>query len=49
MSRRGLINFTDTSATHWHYTFLGAAKLAALNYSIGLLRGVTNGRIPRCA
>lgn len=49
MSRQGLIAFTDGSATHWRYTFWGALKVAALNYSIGLLRGVTYGRIPRIA
>jgi hypothetical protein len=49
MSRKGLIAFTDSSATHWRYTFWGSVKLAALNYSIGLLRGVTYGRIPKSA
>ena len=49
MSCQGLIAFTDASATHWRYSFWGALKLAALNYSIGLLRGVTYGRIPRSA
>jgi hypothetical protein len=49
MSRQGLIAFTDSSATHWRYTFWGALKLASLNYSIGLLRGVTHGHIPRSA
>ena len=49
MSRQGLIAFTDVSATHWRYTFWGAFKLAALNYSIGLLRAVSYGRIPRSA
>ncbi len=46
---RGLIAFTDGSATHWRYRCWGALKLVALNYSIGMLRGVTNGRIPRSA
>lgn len=49
MSRQGLIAFTDGSTTHWRYTFLGSLKVSTLNYSIGLLRGVTGGRIPRCA
>jgi hypothetical protein len=49
MSRQGLIAFTDTSATHWRYSYWGAFKLASLNYTIGLLRGVTGGRIPKCA
>ena len=49
MSRQGLIAFTDASAAHWRYTFWGAWKLASLNYSIGLLRTVTYGRIPRTA
>jgi hypothetical protein len=49
MSRNGLISFTDPSATHWRYTFWGGLKLAALNFSIGLLRAITFGRIPRTA
>lgn len=49
MSREGLIFFTDASATYWRYTMRGALKLAFLNYSIGLLRGITHGRVPRAA
>lgn len=49
MSRLGLIAFTDGSATHWRYTFYGALKVVGLNYSIGMLRTVTGGRIPRVA
>ena len=49
MSRQGLIAFTDNSATHWRYSWWGSLKLAALNYSIGMLRAVTFGRIPRSA
>src|SRR5262249_5156303 len=49
MSRQGLLAFTDPSATHWRYTFRGALKLATLNYSIGLLRALTSGQIPKCA
>jgi hypothetical protein len=49
MARQGLIAFTDGSATHWRYSFWGAFKLASLSYSIGLLRGVTHGQIPRIA
>lgn len=49
MSRKGLIAFTDHSGTYWRYTYWGALKLTALNYSIGLLRGMTQGRIPRSA
>ncbi len=49
LSRQQLIAFTDASRQNWRYTYWGACKLAALNYSIGLLRGITYGRIPRCA
>jgi hypothetical protein len=49
MSRQGFIAFTDGSATHWRYTFWGALKWTALNYSIGLLRAISFGNIPRSA
>lgn len=49
MARNGLIKFTDPAATHWHYTVYGAIKLAVLNYTIGLMRGMTMGRFPRVA
>ena len=49
MSREGLIVFTDGAAVHWRYTFWGALKFAALSYSIGLVRALTFGRIPRVA
>jgi hypothetical protein len=49
MSRKGLIVFTDGLATRWHYTLWGGFKFTAQNYLIGLLRGITHGRIPRCA
>jgi hypothetical protein len=49
MSRQGLIVFTDASATRWQYTFWGALKFSIFNYTIGLLRGLTYGRIPRTA
>jgi hypothetical protein len=49
MSRQGLIAFTDYSNTHWRYTFWGAFKFSVLNYSIGLLRRLTYGRVPRSA
>ncbi|MCC6698709.1 MAG: hypothetical protein IT365_24000 [Candidatus Hydrogenedentes bacterium] len=49
MSRQGLIAFTDNAAARWRYTWWGSLKVAALNYSIGMLRAVTFGRIPRRA
>lgn len=49
MSRHGLITFVDDSGCRWHYTFRGALKLAAWSYTIGLLRAVTLGRVPRVA
>lgn len=49
ISRLGLIAFVDGSATHWRYTLQGALKAAVLNFSIGLLRRITFGRVPRSA
>jgi len=49
MARAGLITFVDPSSTHFKYTLRGASKSAALNYSIGLARGVTSGRLPKIA
>jgi hypothetical protein len=49
MARRGLIAFTDASASYWRYTSLGALKWTAVNYTIGMLRGFSGGRTPRCA
>ena len=49
MSTRRLIAFINDSETHWRYTLFGAMKLAALNYSVGLLRAISFGRIPRGA
>jgi hypothetical protein len=49
MAKSGFIAFMDSSATHWHYTYYGALKWAILNYVIGLMRGITKGKIPECA
>ena len=49
MFRQGLIAFTDPSALYWRYTFWGALKWAVLNCSIGTLRTLTGGRLPRTA
>ncbi len=49
MSQRGLISFTDSTETHWRYTLFGAVKWAAFNYSIGLLRAISYGHLPRTA
>lgn len=49
MARQGLIAFGGSSATHWRYTLWGALKFVVLNFSVGMLRAVTIGRIPRIA
>jgi hypothetical protein len=49
MHHRGLIAFTDESRTVWRYTFSGAIRLAVLNYTIGMVRALTNGWLPRAA
>jgi len=49
MRNNGLIEFTDSSATYWRYTIIGALKNSALNYFIGLSRAVSFGRFPRTA
>ncbi len=49
LERRKYIAFTDSSKTYWRYTFYGAVKLALLNYTIGLVRAVTGGNLPRTA
>jgi hypothetical protein len=49
MSRQGWIAFCDATATRWHYTTWGALRLVILTHSIGLLRAITFGRIPRTA
>jgi uncharacterized protein YeaO (DUF488 family) len=49
MSRRGLISFAKDSELYWRYTVFGAVKAAILNSSVGLLRAITFGRIPRSA
>jgi hypothetical protein len=49
MARAGQIEFTDVEATRWRYTIRGALKLSFLNYTIGMVRGFTHGRFPRCA
>lgn len=48
MARRGLILFTDGMETCWHYTLWGALRHAFLNYTIGLARAITRGRVFRC-
>ena len=48
LARRGLITFTDGMETCWHYTFRGASRHAILNYTIGIVRAMTRGRLFRC-
>ncbi|GMV90559.1 MAG: hypothetical protein AMXMBFR82_03370 [Candidatus Hydrogenedentota bacterium] len=49
LAKRGLIAYTDDTATCWQYTMWGALKFAALNYTIGMVRAVTFGRVLRLA
>ena len=46
---RGNVSFTDALATHFHFTFWGAARTATWSYLVGMLRALTGGRIPRTA
>ena len=48
MARRGLITFMDGMETCWHYTLRGALRHAVLNYTIGMVRAMTRGRVFRC-
>ncbi len=48
MARRGLITFMDGMETCWHFTLWGALRYAILNYIIGIVRGMTRGRVFRC-
>ena len=49
MERAGLIRFTDLSATHFHFTLLGAARTAVWSYFLGMARQLSGGRFPRTA
>lgn len=49
MERAGLIFFTDPSATHFRYTFFGAARTAIWGYFLGMSRQLSLGRFPRNA
>lgn len=48
MARRGLIVYTDPMETCWHFTMWGSLRYTFLNYTIGLVRAKTNGRVFRC-
>ena len=48
MARRGMITFTDGMETSWHFTLWGALKYAVLNFTIGIVRAITRGRVFRC-
>ena len=48
MARRGLITFMDGMETCWHFTLWGALRYAILNYTIGIARAITRGRVFRC-
>ena len=47
MERAGLIRYADALATHFHFTFWGAARTATWSYLVGMLRTLTRGRFPR--
>ena len=48
MARHRLITFMDGMETCWHYTLWGAVRHAVLNYTIGMARAITRGRVFRC-
>jgi hypothetical protein len=48
MARRGLITFIDGMETCWHFTLWGALRHAILNFTIGLVRAQSHGRLFRC-
>jgi hypothetical protein len=48
MARRGLITFMDGMETCWHFTLWGALRHAILNFTIGLVRAQSHGRLFRC-
>jgi hypothetical protein len=48
MARCGMITFTDGMETSWHFTLWGALRYAVLNFTIGIVRGITRGRAFRC-
>lgn len=49
MERAGLIGFTDSTANHFYFTFLGAARTAIWSYFLGMARQLSAGRFPRSA
>ena len=48
MQQRGIIAYVDGSETSCQFTLFGAFRYAMLNYTLGMLRKITNGRVPRC-
>ena len=48
MARRRLITFMDGMETSWHFTLWGALRYAVLNYTIGIARRITHGKVFRC-
>jgi len=49
MERAGLIGFTDGTASHFYFTFLGAARTAIWSYFLGMARQLSVGKFPRSA
>jgi hypothetical protein len=48
LARRGLIVYTDRMDTSWHYTLWGSLRYTFINFTIGIIRAKTNGRMFRC-
>lgn len=48
MARRGLIVYQDPMNTCWHFTIWGSLRYTFLNFTVGLVRAITHGQIPRC-
>jgi hypothetical protein len=49
MERAGLIGFTDGEASHFYFTFVGAARTAIWSYFLGMARQLSLGKFPRNA
>lgn len=49
LAGKRFLAYTDAQRTHWRYTLFGAFILAIMSYTIGLVRAVTGGRLPRTA
>jgi hypothetical protein len=49
MLKRGMIRYTDATNTWYRYTLAGSIQHVAVNYTLGIVRALTGGRLPRSA